>query len=186
MDKRNIPGYPTRLLVPLPPYPDLIEKVREKARKCFTKEPLYYESDVFEGYLIPWRTWYGFDGEDSVKVGRFRSHLENQLDEFFKDDYEKEALFVDWLGEDNFEYLDLTNRKQYSEIFSNRYENGEACITVYSDFLRITLGNYMRDVGFNDPPQMIQWIKGDAIPIFEKLKLRGLYDINQNYPDVGA
>ena len=44
----------------------------------------------------------------------------------------------------------------------------------------------MRDVGFNDPPQMIQWIKGDAIPIFKKLKLRGLYDINQNYPDVGA
>ena len=108
------------------------------------------------------------------------------MDEFFKDDYEKEALFVDWMDEDIFDYIDLTNHKQYSEIFSNRYENGEACITVYSDFLRITLENNMRDVGFNDPPQMCKWIKGDAIPIFEKLKLRGLYDINQNYQDVGA
>ena len=175
-----------KLLIPLPPSPSLIEKVKEKARKCFTKEPVYLDNGIFEGYLIPWRTWYGFDGEDGVKVGRFRSFLENQLDEFFKDDYEKEALFVDWMDEDIFDYIDLTNHKQYSEIFSNRYENGEACITVYSDFLRITLENNMRDVGFNDPPQMCKWIKGDAIPIFEKLKLRGLYDINQNYQDVGA
>jgi hypothetical protein len=29
-------------------------------------------------------------------------------------------------------------------------------------------------------------MKNDALPIFEKLKLRGLYDIKQNYSDVGA
>ena len=176
----------SKLLIPLPPSPSLIEKVREKARKCFTKEPVYLDNGIFEGYLIPWRTWYGFDGEDDVKVGRFRSFLENQLDEFFKDDYEKEALFVDWVNEDIFDYIDLTNHKQYNEIFSNRYENGEACITVYHDFLRITLENNMRDVGFNDPSQMKKWMKNDTLPIFKKLKLRGLYDIKQNYPDVGA
>jgi hypothetical protein len=44
----------------------------------------------------------------------------------------------------------------------------------------------MRDVSFKDSPQMIQLMKGDAIPIFEKLKLIGLYDIDQNYPDIGA
>ena len=80
----------------------------------------------------------------------------------------------------------MADRKQYSEVFSNRYENGEACITVYSDFLRITLGNYMSEVGFNDLSQMKEFMKGDALPIFEKLKLRGLYDIGQNYSDVGA
>jgi hypothetical protein len=34
----------------------------------------------------------------------------------------------------------------------------------------------MSDVGFNDPPRMKEFMKGDALPIFEKLKLRGLYD----------
>ena len=59
---------------------------------------------------------------------------------FFKDDYEKEALFVDWLGEDNFEYLNLADRKQYSEIFSNRYENRTLVIHINA----VSCGNMYR------------------------------------------
>jgi len=165
----------------------LIKKIRKKAKESFTREPVYLETDLYEGYLIPWPNWYGYGEENATKVEIFREFLENSLCKFFGNNYLEEILSLDWIDEDNFEYIDLSKSKQYSEVFRKSYRNGDVNIEVYNNFLNV--GHYSSglwvNIGFYNNQRMKLEIKGDALPIFEKLKRRGLYDIDINYPDVG-
>jgi hypothetical protein len=162
------------ILIPFPPNPKVQEEIKELVNEHLNNPPEILRTEIFEGLCFRWRTWYGFDDwTKEMSLRRFKSGLERIYERSGE-----EMLIIDWRDEDDWEYVDLEDRKQYAEVFSNRYENKSACLTLYSDFFRLSLNDNMNQMGYQQLESYKDAvIKGDAIPIFKKLWRRGLIDI---------
>jgi hypothetical protein len=164
----------SRLLIPLPPNPKVREGINELYFKCYPNTVIKiprFENNIFEGLSFEWLDWYGFrlKNKDFQAWRIFRSRIESVFER-----NGEEMLAIDWLDEDDWEYIELSNNKQYSEVFSERYENGTACVTLYDKFFRMTQGGYMEEVDYSHKNIVIT---EDTIPIFKKLCRRGLVNI---------
>lgn len=154
------------LLIPLPPNPKVKEEIRNKLLgENF--DQYYTETDIFEGLIFGWRDWYGFTNSEDTGSLQFRSRLEGIYEK-----YEEEMLAIDWRDEDDYEYIDLQNNKQYAEVFSMRYEKGDCCITVFPDFLRISVDNKVKDVSYHY--DLAYAMKDDLRLAYEKIWRRGI------------
>jgi len=117
----------SRILIPIPPNPIVRLEINNLGDKYFGVELPYIQTNIFDGLVFEWKEWYALEGW-------FKDKLEDVYE-----NHNEELLAIDWLWEKDWEYIDLSNKKQYAEVFSDRYENGESCITVFPSFLRITL-----------------------------------------------
>lgn len=164
------------ILIPFPPNPRVIEDIKILIEKWTTKcmpDPRIMKTEIFEGLYFSWRSWYEFNLKDTFDWVLFKSRLE----EIYEKNNE-EMLVIDWIGENDYEYIDLRDDKQYYEVFSECYLNGNGRVDLYSSFLRLVVGDMMSDVGYNQLEFYKDLMENESMkPIFRKLWRRGLIDI---------